>query len=57
MYSKIEYLKERKIKGDEYVNYHFSVGNNTRGSTYSNNEDGQHNDDDKREEKWLTRIQ
>ena len=42
----------------EYVNRHFSVGNNTRGSTYSNkdfNKDGQHDDDDKRE-KWLIRI-
>ena len=33
-YSKIEYVKKLKL---EYVNGHFSVGNNTRGSTYSKN--------------------
>ena len=38
-YSKIEYVKKLKL---EYVNGHFSVGNNTRGSTYSK----KYNDDD-----------
>ena len=51
-YSKIEYLKEgRKLKPSffEYVNRHFSEGNNTRGSTYSTSwvrEEKNYDDDD-----------